>query len=108
MLKAFGDLCRRTFHDLNDDWVVQGYARFILPMLGIGIDHEHQARYSALVDSSRWALPIHWAISTGISGPGSSGRLRMCAVSSTCSAPQARGRSTSQMISSSPAVLTTV
>jgi hypothetical protein len=51
VLKAFGDLYRRTFHDLNSDGVVQGYARFILPMLGLGIDHEHQARYSAMVDA---------------------------------------------------------
>ena len=48
VLKAFGDWYRRTFHDLNDDGVVQGYARFILPMLGIGVDHAHQQRYEAL------------------------------------------------------------
>lgn len=48
VLKAFGDMYRRTFRELNDDGVVQGYARFILPMLGIGIDGEHQARYDAL------------------------------------------------------------
>lgn len=51
VLKAFGDMYRRTFRDLNDDGVVQGYARFILPMLGIGIDGEHQARYTALPSS---------------------------------------------------------
>ena len=48
VLKAFGDWYRRTFHDLNDDGVVQGYARFILPMLGIGVDHAHQQRDEAL------------------------------------------------------------
>jgi len=42
VLKVLGDWYRHTFHDLNDDGVVQGYARFILPMLGIGVDHAHQ------------------------------------------------------------------
>ena len=32
VLKAFGDMDRRTFQDLNADGVVQGYARFILPI----------------------------------------------------------------------------
>lgn len=48
VLKAFGDLYRRTFAALNSDGVVQGYARFILPMLGLGIDREHESRYAAL------------------------------------------------------------
>ncbi|MFZ9621513.1 MAG: hypothetical protein ACO289_09945 [Prochlorococcaceae cyanobacterium] len=56
VLKAFGDMYRRTFRVFNDDSVVQGYARFILPMLGIGIDHEHQARYKALVDAPAGSL----------------------------------------------------
>ena len=47
-LKAFADLYRRTFHDLNNDGMVRGFSRFILPMLGIGIDTAHQARYQAL------------------------------------------------------------
>ncbi|MCP9882292.1 hypothetical protein KBY65_07340 [Cyanobium sp. Alchichica 3B3-8F6] len=48
VLKSFGDMYRRTFHALNNDGVVQGYARFILPMLGVGIDREHESRYAAL------------------------------------------------------------
>ena len=48
VLKAFGDMYRRTFAELNNDGVVQGYARFILPMLGLGIDREHESRYAAL------------------------------------------------------------
>ena len=56
VLKAFGDLYRRTFRDLNDDGVVQGYSRFILPMLGFGIDKIHQARYQALAGSAPGTL----------------------------------------------------
>lgn len=48
VLRAFGDLYRRTFRALNNDGVAQGYARFILPALGIGIDREHEGRYDAL------------------------------------------------------------
>ncbi len=48
VLKAFGDMYRRTFQTFNNDGVVQGYARFILPMLGVGIDREHESRYAAL------------------------------------------------------------
>jgi len=56
VLKAFGDLYRRTFRDFNNDGVVQGYARFILPMLGLGIDQAHQAGYLALADSPTGSL----------------------------------------------------
>lgn len=56
VLKAFGDMYRRTFRGLNDDGVIQGYARFILPMLGIGIDEIHQARYEALPSSPAGSL----------------------------------------------------
>ena len=56
VLKAFGDMYRRTFHDLNSDGVVQGYARFILPMLGLGIDREHQQRYEALASATPGSL----------------------------------------------------
>lgn len=48
VLKAFGEMYRRTFQTFNNDGVVQGYARFILPMLGVGIDREHESRYAAL------------------------------------------------------------
>ena len=48
VLKAFADMYRRTFRSLNNDGVVQGYARFILPMLGVGIDRKHELRYAAL------------------------------------------------------------
>ncbi len=48
VLQAFGDMYRRTFAALNNDGVVQGYARFILPMMGLGIDREHEGRYAAL------------------------------------------------------------
>jgi hypothetical protein len=56
VLKAFGDLYRRSFHDLNNDGMVKGFSRFILPMLGIGIDTTHQARYEALPASSPGSL----------------------------------------------------
>jgi len=56
VLKAFGDLYRRTFRDMNNDGVVQGYSRFILPMLGLGIDKVHQARYQALASSAPGSL----------------------------------------------------
>ena len=56
VLKAFGDLYRRTFRDINNDGVVQGYSRFILPMLGLGIDKVHQARYQALASSAPGSL----------------------------------------------------
>ena len=48
VLKAFADMYRRTFRSLNNDGVAQGYARFILPMLGVGIDRKHERRYAAL------------------------------------------------------------
>lgn len=48
VLKAFADMYRRTFRELNDDGVIRGYSRFILPMFGIGVDDGHQARYAAL------------------------------------------------------------
>ena len=56
VLKAFGYLYRRTFHDLNNDGMVQGFSRFILPMLGIGIDKAHQERYEALTSSPSGSL----------------------------------------------------
>lgn len=56
VLRAFGDMYRRTFHDLNRDGVVQGYARFILPMLGLGIDREHERRYIGLADTPAGSL----------------------------------------------------
>lgn len=56
VLRAFGDLYRRTFHELNRDGVVQGYARFILPMLGLGIDHAHQRRYLTLAEAPAGSL----------------------------------------------------
>jgi hypothetical protein len=48
VLKAFGDMYRRTFQSFNNDGVVRGYARFILPMLGVDIDREHESHYAAL------------------------------------------------------------
>lgn len=56
VLKAFGDWYRRTFHDLNEDGVVQGYGRLILPMLGLGIDQAHLQRYQALTDAPAGSL----------------------------------------------------
>ncbi|MFM9041102.1 MAG: hypothetical protein ACKOHJ_02410, partial [Vulcanococcus sp.] len=56
VLKAFGDLYRRTFRELNHDSTLQGYARFILPMLGLGIDQRHQERYAALEFSAPGSL----------------------------------------------------
>ncbi|MFM7513169.1 MAG: hypothetical protein ACKO3F_07360 [Cyanobium sp.] len=56
VLKAFGDWYRSTFHELNEDGVVQGYGRFILPMLGLGIDQAHLQRYQALTDAPAGSL----------------------------------------------------
>lgn len=56
VLKAFGDLYRRTFRAVNNDGTIQGYSRFILPMLGIGIDKVHQSRYQELSQSSPGSL----------------------------------------------------
>ena len=56
VLRAFGDMYRRTFAALNNDGVVRGYARFILPMLGLGIDRQHQSRYAALAASPAGSL----------------------------------------------------
>ncbi|MFM7675437.1 MAG: hypothetical protein ACKO5F_07590 [Synechococcus sp.] len=56
VLRAFGDMYRRTFAAFNNDGVVQGYARFILPMLGLGIDREHESRYAALAASPAGSL----------------------------------------------------
>ena len=74
VLKAFGDLYRRTFHDLNNDGVVKGYSRFILPMLGIGIDHVHQSSYEALQNASPGSLGEalhHYYEHNGFPYPGS-------------------------------------
>jgi hypothetical protein len=74
VLKAFGDMYRRTFHDLNADGVLQGYARFILPMLGIGIDHAHQASYASLAATPAGSLgeALHvYYLKNGFPYPGS-------------------------------------
>ena len=74
VLKAFGDLYRRTFRDLNSDGLVQGFSRFILPMLGIGIDTSHQARYEALAASPSGSLGAalqHYYDHNGFPYPGS-------------------------------------
>ena len=74
VLRAFGDLYRRTFRELNNDGLVQGFARFILPMLGVGIDHAHLANYQALAsapaDSFGSALHAYY-VNTGLPYPGS-------------------------------------
>lgn len=74
VLKAFGDMYRRTFHDFNADGVVQGYARFILPLLGIGIDQQHLTRYAALAEAPAGSLgeALHaYYRSNGFPYPGS-------------------------------------
>lgn len=74
VLRAFGDMYRRTFEIVNHDSVVRGYARFILPMLGIGIDHEHQSRYEALADAAPGTLGagLHaYYVHNGFPYPGS-------------------------------------
>lgn len=78
VLRAFGDMYRRTFHDLNRDGVVQGYARFILPMLGLGIDHAHQRRYEGLAKAPPGSLgaALHrYYEDNGFPYPGSRGGL---------------------------------
>lgn len=74
VLRAFGDLYRRTFHELNNDGMVQGFARFILPMLGLGIDHAHLQQYQALASAPEGsfgaALHAYYA-NTGLPYPGS-------------------------------------
>jgi len=54
VLKAFGDMYRRTFHVFNDDSVVQGYARFILPMLGSA------STTNTRPATAQWSMP-RWA-----------------------------------------------
>lgn len=74
VLKAFADLYRRTFRDMNNDGVVQGYARFILPMLGLGIDREHEACYMNLPAAPAGSLGagLHsYYIHNGFPFPGS-------------------------------------
>jgi len=74
VLKAFGDLYRRTFHDLNSDGVLKGFSRFILPMLGIGIDTAHLACYEALATSAPGTLGAalhHYYDHNGFPYPGS-------------------------------------
>ncbi|MBM5790304.1 MAG: hypothetical protein FJ053_00845 [Cyanobacteria bacterium M_surface_10_m1_298] len=74
VLKAFGDLYRRTFRELNHDSTLQGYARFILPMLGLGIDQRHQERYAALEFSAPGSLGQslhHYYEQNGFPYPGS-------------------------------------
>ena len=46
-----GDFYRRSFRELNDDGVVRGYARFLLPMLGLGVDTRHQPLYEGLAEA---------------------------------------------------------
>ena len=74
VLQAFGDLYRRTFRDLNNDGMVQGYARFILPMLGMGLDQTHRQRYAALEQAtpgSFGAALHHYYVQNGFPYPGS-------------------------------------
>jgi hypothetical protein len=51
VLKAYADLWRRSFHALNHDSLVQGFAHILLPMLDFEIDHEHEKRYHALASA---------------------------------------------------------
>jgi hypothetical protein len=85
VLRAFGDMYRRTFAALNNDGVVQGYARFILPMLGVSIDRQLRGGPACLLPAQRLSLPrpspgpcsavrpqpAGPAMSTETSGPGS-------------------------------------
>jgi len=51
VLKAFADLYRRTFRAINDEGLVRGFARFILPMLGLTVDSRHQPFYEGLASA---------------------------------------------------------
>lgn len=74
VLRAFGDFYRRTFRAMNDDGLVQGFARFILPALGVGIDHARVQQYEALASAPAGsfgaALHAYYA-TTGLPYPGS-------------------------------------
>ncbi|MFM7465160.1 MAG: hypothetical protein ACKO28_06775 [Cyanobium sp.] len=56
VMKAFVDLYRRTFHVINHEGMTQGFARFLLPMLGLGIDHQHLPLYEGLADAPPGSL----------------------------------------------------
>jgi len=74
VLRAFGDLYRRTFRELNDDGLVQGFARFILPALGVGIDHTHLQQYESLASAPAGSFgeALHaYYVTTGLPYPGS-------------------------------------
>ena len=74
VLRAFGDLYRRTFRELNNDGMVQGFARFILPSLGLGIDHAHLQQYQALARApmGSFGAALHtYYETTGLPYPGS-------------------------------------
>lgn len=51
VIKAFVDLYRRTFHVINHEGLTQGFARFLLPMMGLGIDLHHLPLYEGLADA---------------------------------------------------------
>lgn len=51
VMKAFVDLYRRTFQAINHEGLTQGFARFLLPMLGLGIDQHHLPLYEDLPDA---------------------------------------------------------
>ena len=74
VLRAFSDIYRRTFHELNNEGMVQGFSRFILPMLGLGIDHVHLEKYQALASAPEGsfgaALHAYYA-TTALPFPGS-------------------------------------
>ncbi|MBW0166130.1 MAG: hypothetical protein KXJ49_01365 [Vulcanococcus sp.] len=74
VLRAFGDFYRRTFRAMNDDGLVQGFARFILPSLGVGIDHARVQQYEALASapSGSFGAALHaYYATTGLPCPGS-------------------------------------
>jgi hypothetical protein len=51
VMQAFVDLYRRTFRAISDEGLVHGFAHFLLPMLGVGIDTRHLPLYEGLADA---------------------------------------------------------
>jgi hypothetical protein len=56
VMKAFVDLYRRTFDAINNEGLTRGFARFLLPMLGLGIDHHHLPLYQGLAKAPTGSL----------------------------------------------------
>lgn len=68
--RAFGDLYRHRFHELNNDGLMQGFSRFILPMLGLGIDHAHLRHDEALASAAEGSFDAALHVDSENTGTG--------------------------------------